>query len=500
MIPHEQLKHYIPTLHQNEKASYLIDASGKFVYCNPSTEILTGYSENELCQMSFADLITESEIAQTHAAFNESLEGIPQNIDTSILNKSGKRIELSVAVVPYFIEEKVEYVIGIAKDITQQKRALERLVESEARNRGIMRSSMDCIIITDQTLTIIEFNPAAEETFGFSRDEVIGKQLISLIFPKEDRAKYFEAKQTLLARNSFPFVGKRFELTGIRKSNEAFPMELGITTIYFDNKLFFTLYIRDITERKQLENSLIIAKEQAERSNLAKSAFLSSMSHELRTPLNAILGFAQLLKVTPLTTEQSEDIDEIIKAGNHLVHLINDVLDLSGIEAGKLSLSFAQVNLGEAIEEAVSLMGPLAKVKSVKMNWLNEKAPLFVSADATRLRQILVNLLSNALKYNKEEGEITISLKAAENPGFIRVSITDTGIGISQEQLTEIFNPFHRLNPSTTVEGAGVGLSIVKQLIEAMDGRIGVSSELNSGSEFWIELTEAIPVETSSKE
>lgn len=500
MIPHEQLKHYIPTLHQNNQASYLIDTSGKFVYCNPSTEILTGYTENELCQMSFADLITESDIAHTHAAFNESLQGIPQNIDTLIHNKSGKRIELSVAVVPYFIEGKVDYVIGIAKDITQQKMALDRLVESEARNRGIMRSSMDCIIITDQALNIIEFNPAAEETFGFPRDEVIGKQLINLIFPTQVREKYFAFKQTLLEKNNFPFVGKRFELSGIRKSNEEFPMELGITTIYFDTKLFFTLYIRDITERKQLENSLIIAKEQAEHSNRAKSAFLSSMSHELRTPLNAILGFAQLLKVTPLSTDQSEDIDEIINAGNHLVHLINDVLDLSGIEAGKLSLSLAPVNIGKAIEEAVSLMGPLAKVKSVKMNWENESAPIFVSADATRLRQILVNLLSNAVKYNKENGEINISLKASENQGFIRASITDTGIGISHEQLTEIFKPFHRLNPSTTVEGAGVGLSIVKQLIDAMDGRIGVTSELHSGSEFWIELIEAIPVKTSSKE
>jgi len=248
---------------------------------------------------------------------------------------------------------------------------------------------------------------------------------------------------------------------------------------------------RDITKSKEMEQSLIAAKEEAEKASNAKSQFLSSMSHELRTPLNAILGFSQLLELdpeAPLNESQAQSVKEILKAGNHLLQLINEVLDLAKIESGKLTLSIEPVQIQLIMEETLALIKPLATQYKIELitrpiNNVND----FVSADRTRIKQVLLNLLSNAVKYNKENGTVLFYYEKVQNT--IRFSVIDTGYGLSKSDLAEIFKPFHRLNAKKTmIEGTGIGLGVAKQLVELMGGTISVKSTTGIGSDFSVEL------------
>ncbi len=231
----------------------------------------------------------------------------------------------------------------------------------------------------------------------------------------------------------------------------------------------------------------------AEKANLAKSEFLSSMSHELRSPLNAILGFAQLMETgSPLPTPgQKASIDQILKAGWYLLELINEILDLALIESGKLSLSLEPMSLAEVMLECQAMIEPQAQKSGIRMSFPQFDIPYFVTADRTRVKQVLINLLSNAIKYNRAQGtvEVTCSASAAER---IRISVQDTGEGLSPEKLAQLFQPFNRLGQEAGAEeGTGIGLVVSKRLVELMGGEIGVESTVGVGSVFWIELNVA---------
>jgi signal transduction histidine kinase/CheY-like chemotaxis protein len=230
------------------------------------------------------------------------------------------------------------------------------------------------------------------------------------------------------------------------------------------------------------------AKQEAERASLAKSEFLSRMSHELRTPLNAILGFAQLLEMEPLSTEQDESVQQILTGGRHLLALINEVLDIARIEAGRLTISVEPVSVREVVKESLDLIGPLASAEGVTLEGnLTGKPDRYVQADRQRLKQVLLNLLSNAVKYNRKAG--TVALLAEEIPGGrLRIKVSDSGPGIPPEYLKRVFIPFERLESETRVEGTGLGLPLSRGLIEAMGGTLGVESTLGQGSTFWVEL------------
>ncbi|MDH4134052.1 MAG: ATP-binding protein, partial [Gammaproteobacteria bacterium] len=248
------------------------------------------------------------------------------------------------------------------------------------------------------------------------------------------------------------------------------------------------LLVNDIDERKQAEARMTQALEQAERANKAKSEFLARMSHELRTPMNAILGFAQVLEMEKLNDEQLGFAREIESAGTHLLELINELLDLSRIETGKLATVIEKVSAPEAVRDALQITRGLMEQRNIR---LLERCPVTdvqVLADPTRLKQILVNLLSNAVKYNREGGRITIGCER-RNDERLRISVTDTGEGIPPEKLGSLFKPFERLGAEFgTVEGTGIGLALSKQLAELMAGTLGVDSAPGQGSTFWLEL------------
>ncbi len=246
---------------------------------------------------------------------------------------------------------------------------------------------------------------------------------------------------------------------------------------------------RDITASKKIEETLRQSRAEAERANHAKSEFLSRMSHELRTPMNAILGFAQLLDLDELTPPQRQSVDQILKGGRHLLTLINEVLDLARIEAGKLTLSIEPIHAGEAVQSTIDLLEPLAREHDIifrkpeSAGWAR-----FILADRQRFQQVILNLLSNAIKYNQPGGSVTIACQVKEG-SYFRLAITDTGEGVPAEKIDKLFQPFERLvNDQSGIEGTGIGLALSKRLMVAMGGTIGVESRVGAGSTFWLEL------------
>ena len=388
------------------------------------------------------------------------------------------------------------------------KLAASDLKKSEDSKSSIFMGALDAIISVNLKGEIIEFNPSAEAMFGFSNDTVIGKDIADLILPDELRerhrigfARYVETRESTV-------MGKRLELTALHLDGSRFDIELSLTHSGDSDRI--TAFIQDITDRKKaqeaIENSrdeleirvqerteeLEKARELADAANLAKSDFLSAMSHELRTPMNAILGFGQFLmhnQKEPLSEDQNESVNHILKGGEHLLDLINDVLDLSKIEAGKIEVSIEDVSLQDVMVECISVAENLNENIAVKAssNCL-EGNPYIVRGDVTRLKQVLLNLLSNAVKYNRENGSVNVDCEEIEGHK-LRISVSDTGMGIPKEKQELLFEPFNRLGAEVTeIEGTGIGLSITKRLIELMEGEIGFKSEVGVGSSFWIDV------------
>lgn len=249
-------------------------------------------------------------------------------------------------------------------------------------------------------------------------------------------------------------------------------------------------YFIDVTDNVRLQDRLRHAKERADVANAAKSDFLSRMSHELRTPLTVILGYSELLEMDGVTEEQQESVEQIVKAGRHLLSLIEEVVDISRIEGGRLSLSIEQVGVSQAVDEVVALMRPMAAQRNVALTagQGTTGCDTFVLADRQRLRQVLLNVLSNAIKYNRPGGKVALDCTTGEN-GRVRFEVSDTGRGIDEDKRWRLFRPFDRMGAEQTGEvGSGLGLALCKQLVEAMDGDIDVSSETGVGSTFWVEL------------
>ncbi|MBT3921414.1 MAG: response regulator [Nitrospina sp.] len=248
----------------------------------------------------------------------------------------------------------------------------------------------------------------------------------------------------------------------------------------------------EIQQRKEAENKILKAKQEAEKANRAKSTFLSQMSHEFRTPLNSILGFTQLLQrdfKSPLNSQQSKNLERVAAAGKHLLGLINEVLDLATIEAGKTNFTPEPVHIQAVLQEVVSLSQPSTKTNKIFLNIEGtQQSDIFIEADYLRIRQVFFNLISNAIKFNKPQGSVYVRFANTGN-GKIRIYVEDTGVGISEEDLPRLFNPFERFGTgSTFVEGTGIGLTICRNLVESMGGQIKVVSALGKGSTFTLEF------------
>jgi len=321
--------------------------------------------------------------------------------------------------------------------------------------------------------------------FGYNPDEITPtyERFIETVHP-DDVASVKRSEQEAISQ------GKRHSLDHriiLPTGDERWVHEEAIASFDYAGKpIRLSGTVQDVTERKITEHNLRQAKEEAEQASKAKSVFLSRMSHELRTPLNAILGFAQILQMDTITAEQQNHVGEIIQAGNHLLALISELLDLSRIEAGRLLVVMETINLHEVVAEAINLTHGLMERNQLQLHWTCSE-DYNVIADKIRLRQVLVNLLSNATKFNKIGGAISVQCESRD--GKIRISIIDTGVGIRPEHMQKLFLPFERMDAEYSgIDGSGIGLALSKQIIELMNGTIGTDSKPGEGSTFWVEL------------
>lgn len=467
------------------------------IYVNPAFERITGYASAEVlglnCRFLQGAYRDQPGLNEIRAAIAEEREG------RALLHnyrKDGRPFWNELVITPVHDGGgKLTHFIGISQDVSQRLETVAALKTSEIRLLSVLESVVDGIIVIDERGAIETFNTAAEHIFGYLAKEVLGRN-VSMLMPEPFRGAHDGYLRSYLETGRERIIGSGREVTGRHKDGSIFPMDLAVSPTHVGDKRCFTGIVRDITERKRFDGEMVQALEAAVSASRAKSEFLSNMSHELRTPLNAILGFGQLLELDRgLTPEQADNAREIVKAGRHLLTLINEVLDLARIESGKLTLSMEPVQLQELIEECAVLVesGAIRQGLAFQRDITHCQAR-WVRADRLRLKQVLINLLSNAVKYNREGGSVHITCDF-KTTGPVRLAVRDTGPGIPADKLGELFTPFNRLGLETgSIEGSGVGLVISKRLVEMMGGEIGVDSQPGRGCTFWVELAETQPL------
>jgi PAS domain S-box-containing protein len=498
-------------------SSIATDEKGVIQIFNVGAERMLGYVAAEMVnKITPADISDPQEVIARAAALSLELgttiapgfealvfkasRGIEDIYELTYIRKDGSRFPAVVSVTA--LRDARNTIIGyllIGTDNTarkqveeEQKKLDQRLRDQQFYTRSLIESNIDALMTTDPAGTITDVNKQMEALTGRSREELIGAPFKNYF---TDPARAEAAIKLVLSKSKVT----DYELTACAKDGAETVVSYNATTFHDRDGILQGVFAaaRDVTERKRWdqvlqENTVELqkAKAIAEKANLAKSDFLSSMSHELRSPLNAILGFAQLIESgTPLPTPtQKASIEQILHAGWFLLELINDILDLAVIESGRLSLSLESVSLSEVMIECQAMIEPQAQKRSIRMTFPKFEHPCYLKADRTRLKQVLINLLSNAIKYNQTGGAVVVDC-LLNVPGRVRISVKDTGAGLSPEKLAQLFQPFNRLGQEASgEEGTGIGLVVSKRLVELMQGIIGVESAVGVGSVFWIEL------------
>jgi PAS domain S-box-containing protein len=387
------------------------------------------------------------------------------------------------------VEQELERVAAKEKQARNEARI-------ERRFRELLEAAPDAIIEVDREGRIVLLNLITEKLFGYSREELLG-QRVEILVPDGVRAAHVRHREGYWNHPATRPMGTGLGLEGCRKDGSRFPVEISLSPVHSEEGLRVTAVIRDTSERKRTEDQLRAMREtytrelelrnrEVERANLLKSEFLASMSHELRTPLHTVIGFAELLSEElegPLNEKQKRFIGHIHKDSMHLLELINDVLDLSKIEAGRLSIQCEAFDIASGVEESLASIRPLAASKSIGIE-ADIAGSTVIVADRVRFKQILYNLLSNAVKFTPEHGRIRVEARLRGE--FVEIAVTDTGIGIPKEHHEAIFDKFYQVGATTkgVREGTGLGLAITKALIADHGGRIWVNSEPGKGSCF----------------
>ena len=495
-------------------SSIATDEKGVIQLFNVGAERMLGYAAAEvLDKITPADISDPQEVIARAGVLSRELgttitpgfdalafkasRGIEDIYELTYIRKDGSRFPAIVSVTALRDEEGA--IIGyllIGTDNSARKHVEEKLRWTEESFRLMVESVSDyAIVMLDPEGRVVSWNTGAERIKGYATEEIVGVHFALFYLEADVESGKPQHDLDLAALNG------RYEDEGwrVRKDGSTFWANVVFTAIrdQAGGLRGFAKLTRDLTERNKVEAILTNARAIAEKANLAKSDFLSSMSHELRSPLNAILGFAQLMEsdVPPATAAQAESIAQILHAGWYLLDLINEVLDLAVIESGKLSMSLEPVSLTEVMLECQLMIEPLAQRRGISMTFPTLDKPHSVRADRTRIKQVLLNLLTNAIKYNQVGGSVVVDCCTSDRPGHVRVTVTDTGAGLPPDKLAQLFEPFNRLGQSGQgEEGTGIGLVVSKRLVELMEGVIGVESTVGTGSVFWVELLSTAPL------
>jgi PAS domain S-box-containing protein len=471
---------------------------------------LVAYDRSEIIGRTVSELDLLAD--ERSDALRQALEadGSVQDVEVRLRTGTGEFRDASVSVDLFELAgQRFALVVGL--DLTARKRAEEALRDREEIFRSISAAAQDAIIMIDPDARVTVWNEAAERMFGYTRQESEGRPIYDLILPDDYEAGFLSGFAQFRMNGEGAFIGTVQQVAAHRKDGVQLPVELSASAIQLRGRWHAVGILRDITERLKIDEALWRAKDETEAANAelqrlveranrladeaavanaAKSEFLANMSHEIRTPMNGIVGMTGLLLDTPLTSEQHEYADTVRTCADSLLTIINEILDFSKIEAGKFTLELIDFDLGATLDETTDILAMRASEKNLELACLVEPGvPTRLKGDPGRLRQILTNLLGNALKFT-ERGEVTVTVsleEAGESEALLRFAVRDTGIGIPEDKLSSLFDPFTQVDSSTTRRfgGTGLGLSISRRLAAMMGGRIGVESQAGRGSTFW---------------
>ncbi len=496
----ESVRKLSQAVEQSPASVVITDRKGKIEYVNTKFTKSTGYS-------------LEEAIGKNPRILKSGVQGREFYKDLWVTITSGKEWQgefhnkkkngelfWEYATIAPVKDKKgaITHFIALKEDITMRKEVEERLEKSESQFRSVAESAKDGIVLTNSEGKIIYHNREAEEIFGYGNEELLNRQVTTLMPERfrESHVKVFENLKN--AELSELTEGKTVEVIGLRKNGTEMELEISLSHWETGGMRFFSGIIRDITERKELERQLHEARERAEEATRAKSDFLAKMSHEIRTPMNGIIGTTDLVLQTELTEQQREYIEMTKLSANNLLTIINDILDFSKIEAGKMDLEDVDFDLIYTVEGVCETFVVSAGKKGINLyTHIRPSIPIMVKGDQVRLRQILTNLVGNAMKFT-EKGEIVILAEHGVEEGgkeridigkeshFLHFSVTDTGTGIPEERLDRIFESFSQADGTIARKfgGTGLGLTISRQLVSMMKGEMWVESDEGLGSTF----------------
>jgi PAS domain S-box-containing protein len=472
---------------------FWIDSQGRIIYANQAACRSLEYTLDELQRMAVRDFDPNFELKKWSSHWQEVRKRKSDIFESINRTKTGRVFPVEVSINCLSVSGR-EYNCVFARDISERKKHEEQL----RHYFTIVKSSLDAILGLTCDGTIVSWNPAAERLFGYSATEVIGAH-VSVLRPSDNR----EEGEAFLDEARRGRAISQFD--AVKYHRDGTPIDVSITLSPCSDEtgqvIGFSAIVRDITARKRAEKELIAARQAAEAANRAKSEFLANMSHEIRTPMTAILGFADVLLGTPLSQDAKDAAQVIKRNGSQLLHIINDILDLSRIEFGKHGVSLVPCFPRQIVADVLATMKVNADAKGILLT--SEEAnhiPDAIVTDPIRLRQILVNLIGNATKFTEMGGVKVVTRFDTDSEGKsqLHIDVVDTGIGLSPESLTAIFEPFSQADSSTSRRfgGTGLGLTISQRLANLLSGHIAVNSELGKGSTF--SLTIAAPLPSSA--